>query len=96
MTREDFVLAYKMKDTYTVYCRICMLFDIRNCDDMFASDYKHCCCRALWEANGDWIKFNNQKAIPLVFSDGSCFLKSHNLCNMSSCRENMIGCEYIR
>lgn len=94
MTREDFVLAYIIKNTQSVYCRICMLFDIHTCDDMFSVEDKQCCCRSFQEANDDWIKFNNQKAIPLVFSDGNCFLMKHNLCNQSSCSGRMTGCGY--
>lgn len=95
MTREDFVLAYFLKNTHTIYCRICMIYDIHDCDNMFLCEDKQCCCRSFQEANTDWIKFNNQEDIPLVFSDGSCFLMKHNLCNHSSCNGKLTECDFI-
>lgn len=95
MTREDFVLVYKDKGTTTTYCRICMFIDVHSCQDMMFSNNNRCCCRDFQEANDDWIKFNNQKAIPLVFSDGRCFLNIHGICRKSDCCGRITECDFI-
>ena len=93
MTREDFVLAYIIKNTDTIYCRICMMVDITYCDEIMPGT-RYCGCIGFREASSSWEKFNNQKAIPLVFSDGSCFLKRYDICHKSSCTEKITECDF--
>ena len=95
MTREDFVLAYKRRDTGTVYCRICLFVDIQKCtDNDMSCDDRYCCCKDFKEANDEWIKFSNQKAIPLVFSDGRCLLNVHAVCRKSLCKGKITECDF--